>query len=394
MYEQEILKKAQEINEELIRIRRDIHAHPELGFEEKRTSELVACELKKLGLEVKTNVGITGVVGLLRGSNPGKTVLLRADMDCLKIEEQNDVEYKSQNKGLMHACGHDAHTTWLLGAAMILSEFRDKINGNIKFLFQPAEEFGGGALKVIEEGVLENPHVDAAFGAHIWPTLEDGKIGIKEGPLMAATDFFELTIHGKGGHGAQPDACIDPIAIGCQVYNSLQTIVSRRVSPFDSVVLTIGKFCAGSSYNIIPDNVEMAGTVRTLNEEVRKKMPKMIENIIKGLVEANDASYEFEYQMDHPCVMNEKNMNDIVAEAASSLLGKETVKRLEIGSMTGEDFAHIQSKVPGAFFWVGTHCEEKGLDKPLHNCEFKIDENMIHKASAVLAECALRYLSK
>lgn len=393
MYEQDILKKAEAIKDELIRIRRDIHAHPEIGFKERRTSELIKRELEKLGIEVTANVGVTGVVGLLKGRNPGKTLLIRADMDCLRIEEKNDLEYKSQNKGLMHACGHDVHTAWLLGAAMILSEFKDRLNGNIKFLFQPSEETGEGALKVVEEGVLEDPHVDAALGAHIWPALEDGKIGIKDGPLMAATDFFKLTVYGKGGHGAQPDACIDPISVGCQIYNSLQTIVSRRISPFDPVVLTIGKFSGGSSYNIIPDKVEMEGTVRTLNEDTRKKVTKVIEDIIKGVTEANGARYEIEYQKAHPCVMNEKRMNELVSQSVSGILGEDAVKRVEVGSMIGEDFANIQSKVPGAFFWVGTFCPGKGIDKPLHSSEFKIDEDIIYKTSAIMAECAVKYLN-
>lgn len=393
MYEEKIRKISEEINEELIKIRRDIHAHPEIGFHEERTSGLIAAELQKLGIEVKTKVAGTGVIGILKGRETGKTIMLRADMDCLRIDEENNVEYKSQNPGYMHACGHDAHTAWLLGAAKILSRMRENIKGNVKFFFQPAEEYGAGAIKAIQEGVLEDPHVDSVLGAHVWPAVESGKIGIKKGSLMAATDFFEITITGKGGHGAQPENCIDPIAISCQIYNSFQTIVSRRVSPFDSVVITIGKFAGGTAKNIIPDKVEMAGTVRTLNEKIRKSIPEMMENVIKGITSANGAGYDFRYEMYHPAVINDSYMTDLAENSASEILGKGSIEKLDMGTMVGEDFSNYQKKVPGAFVWIGTMNKEKGTGKPLHTPDFNIDEDIIHKAAAVMAECAVNFLN-
>lgn len=393
MFEERIIKISEEINEELINIRRDIHAHPEIGFHEERTSGIIAEELKKLGIEVKTNIAGTGVAGILKGSKPGKTIMLRADMDCLRIDEKNQVEYKSLNEGFMHACGHDAHTAWLLGAAKILSRMREDIKGNVKFFFQPAEEYGAGAIKAISEGVLEAPHVDAILGAHVWPTIESGKIGIKKGALMAATDFFQITITGKGGHGAQPENCIDPISISCQIYNSFQNIVSRRVSPFDSVVITVGKFVGGTAKNIIPDKVEMEGTVRTLNENIRKSIPEMMESIIKGITSANKAGYEFRYEMYHPAVINDSSMTELAENAASRILGKSSIERLDMGTMVGEDFSNYQKKVPGAFIWIGTLNNEKGIGKPLHTPDFNIDEEIIHKASAVMSECALDFLN-
>jgi len=393
MIDLEIIKKAESIKEELIDIRRDIHSHPELGLTEIRTAGLVADKLRALGITVQTGVGETGVVGILKGNHPGKTILLRADMDCLAMAELNDVPYKSQNEGLMHACGHDAHTTWLLGTAMILSEIKEQIHGNIKFVFQPAEEGQGGAERMIKDGVLENPKVDYALGAHIWPTVEAGKIGLKYGSVMAAPDMFDIRIKGKGGHGAEPHNAIDPISIACQVYMSLQTIVSRRVNPIDSVVLTISMFNAGSAHNVIPDHVDIVGTVRTLTTEMRTSVPKLMEQIIKGVCEANEGTYDFNYKPYYPPVINVDSAVDIVKEATEDILGKEAVVIMPKPTMGGEDFSYFLEKVPGAFFVVGTYNEAKGIVNSLHNPLFDIDEDVLYKASAVMAKSALIYLN-
>lgn len=394
MFEGKIIEKSKEIQSELVTIRRDIHAHPEVGLNEKRTAELVAKKLEELGLEVQRNIGVTGVIGLLKGKNPGKTVLLRADMDCLEMEELNDVEYKSKHKGLMHGCGHDAHTTWLLGAAMILSQLKDDIKGNVKFLFQPAEETLGGADRMIKQGALENPTVDAAIGAHVWPIVESGKIGIKYDSMMAAPDMFKLKIYGKGGHAAEPHNCIDPISIGCQVYTALQTIVSRKINPVEPAVLSVTTFNAGSAHNIIADRVDMCGSVRTLTDEMRKKMPKWIEEIVKDITHANGGTYEFEYTPYYPPVINNNDMVKLVKEAGGNILGDDSVVELSVPTMGGEDFSYFQQKVPGVFFVVGTYNEEKGLVNALHNPKFNIDEDILHKAAAVLAEAAMLYLNK
>lgn len=393
MYRDAILNKASTIKDELIAIRRDIHSNPEIGLEEIRTSGLVAEKLKQLNLEVQTAVGVTGVIGTLYGKHPGKTLLLRADMDCLKMLELNDVSYKSKNEGLMHACGHDAHTTWLLGAAMILSEMREQLHGNVKFLFQPAEETDGGAERMIAAGALENPKVDAAIGAHVWPLLDSGKIAVKNGPMMAAPDMFKLKIFGKGGHGAEPHRSIDPIAIGCQVYLGLQTIVSRKIDPIDSVVLSITTFHGGSAHNVIPDHVEMQGSVRTLTKELRKQVPQMMEQIIKGITEAHGGQYELEYIPYYPPVINDPSITDVIKAAGSRILGEEQVITMPVPTMGSEDFSYFQESVPGAFFIIGTRNPEKGITALLHNPRFDIDEDILHMSAAVLAQSAMEYLN-
>lgn len=393
MLKDKILKKSQEIKEELIRIRRDIHSHPELGLEENRTASIVADKLRLLGLDVQQNIGVTGVIGVLKGKYEGKTVMLRSDMDCLKVEELNDVEYKSQYPGKMHACGHDAHTTWLLGAAMILSELKDELHGNVKFLFQPAEEGIGGAERMINDNAMENPKVDAAIGAHVWPSVEAGKIGIKYGPMMAAADEFELTIRGKGSHAAEPHRSIDPISVAVQIYTGFQTILSRRINPIEPAVVTVSMFNAGLTHNVISEKAELAGTIRTLNNKMRDKIPYMIETMVKGITEANDADFEFKYLKKYPPVINNDKMVSLVEKAGKEILGNENVVRLENPTMGGEDFSYFQQKVPGAFFIVGTYNKEKGLEKSLHSPHFNIDEDILNKAAAVMAECAVIYLN-
>lgn len=394
MYEDIIIKKAEEIKDKLIEIRRDIHAHPEIGLHETRTAKIIAERLEKCGIEVERNVGGTGVVGILRGKYPGKTVLLRADMDCLKIKEENDIEYKSKYPDLMHACGHDAHIAWLIGSAEILSGLKYKIHGNVKFLFQPAEEREGGAERTINSGVLENPHVDAVIGAHVWPNIEAGKVGIKSGPLMAASDNFKITIHGKGGHGGQPHKCIDPIAVACEIYMALQTVISRKVDPLEPIVITVGKFNSGSAHNVIPDTAEMEGTIRTLTYEIRENIPGIMESIIKGISEANGAKYEFKFTPYHAPVINDQDVTSIVGKAASKIVGHKNIIIVDKPTMIGEDFSSFEEKIPGTFFWIGTYNAKKGIVKPLHNPEFNLDEEIIYKAAAIFSECALVYLNE
>lgn len=394
MYETIILKKAEAIKDKLIAIRRDIHAHPEIGMHETRTARIIAELLEQYGIEVKKNVGGTGVVGILKGKYPGKTILLRADMDCLKIAEENDVKYKSEYPNLMHACGHDAHVAWLIGAAVILSELKDEIHGNVKFLFQPAEEKEGGAEKTIDSGVLDNPKVDAVVGAHVWPNIQVGKIGIKSGPLMAASDNFKITIYGKGGHGGQPHKCIDPIAVACEIYMALQTIVSRKVDPLEPAVITIGKLNAGLAHNVIPDKAEMEGTIRTLTYEVRDKIPDIMRSIIEGICLANGAKCDFDFLPYHAPVINDPEITAVIGRAANNIVGHKNLIIIDKPTMIGEDFSSFEEKVPGTFFWVGTYNPEKGIVKPLHNPKFNIDEDIIYKAAAVFAECAFVYLNE
>jgi amidohydrolase len=393
LYKDKINKIAENIKETLIHIRRDIHAHPETGLKEVRTSTLVAEKLTELGLEVQTGVGVTGVVGLLRGKEPGKTLLLRADMDCLVMDELNEVEYKSVNPGLMHACGHDGHTTWLLGAAMILSHFKDELCGNVKFVFQPAEETLGGADRMIKEGLLENPKVDAVIGAHVWPSVQSGKIAVKYGAMMAAPDRFNIIIKGKGGHGAIPQLTIDPIAIGWQIYSALQTIITRKLDPLEPVLLSVCKFVSGSAFNVIPDNAEMEGTVRTLSYETREEVPKIIEGLVKSICEANGASYEFKYLPYYPPVINDNSMTELVKTTGGEFLGEENVIIMDRAVMIGEDFSYYQKEVPGVFFGIGTYNEAKGIVHGLHSPYFNIDEDILPKASSLFAALALKHLN-
>jgi amidohydrolase len=394
LYNERILIKADEIKEELIAIRRHIHMNPEPGLEEVKTAQYIAQKLRQLGLEVQIEVGITGVIGTLKGKYPGKTILLRADMDCLRIDEQNLFEFKSQNSGFMHACGHDAHIAWLLGAAMILTELRDELKGNVKFLFQPAEEIIGGAERMIKQGALLNPKVDAAIGGHVWPSIASGKIGIKYGPMMAAPDVFKIKIYGKGGHGAMPHICVDPIAIACQVYLGLQTIVSRKVNPIDPLVITVSTFNAGSASNIIPDKADLTGTTRTFDDDLRAKLPAMMESVIKGITEAHGGTYEFEYTKCYPAVINDGSMTALVENSVSELLGRDNLEIIHNPEMIGEDFSFFQRAVPGVFIAVGTLSEAKGINFPLHSANFNIDEDIISKAAAVFAYCTVKYLNE
>ncbi|QUI25038.1 amidohydrolase [Vallitalea pronyensis] len=389
-----IREKAKDIEARLIDIRRDIHAHPEIGFEVERTADLVADELQKLGMEVRKQVGISGVIGTLRGKHPGKTILLRADMDCLPIEEENDVPYRSKHEGLMHACAHDAHTTWLLGAAMILADYKEQLHGNVKFLFQPAEELGGGALKMYEDGALDNPKVDAAIGFHVWPTMDAGKIGVRYGALCAAPDCFKLIIKGKGGHGAQPDKCIDPITVACQVQLGLQNIVSRVVSPTEPLVITTAKINAGTSYNIIPAEVTMEGTVRTHDKQLREDIPHMMERVIKGITDAYGATYTFDFIPYYPSLFNDHGLTKVVEDAAIKVMGQEHVIQIDKPTMGGEDFTYLLDNIPGSFFIVGTYNEEKGITSPLHSSTFNIDETILKDASATLTQLVLDYLQE
>lgn len=394
MYVDEIKSISKEIKDELIKIRRNIHSHPEIALHENRTSSFIAQTLRELGLEVKTNVGVTGVIGLLRGKYEGKTILLRADMDCLKMTELNDVEYKSKNPGLMHACGHDAHVTWILGTAMILSRFKDRLHGNVKFLFEPAEEGVGGAKIMIKEGALEDPHVDAAIGAHVWPSIPAGKIGVKYGPMMAAPDRFLITIHGKGGHGAIPQDCIDPISISFQIYMGIQSILTRKLDPIEPSLISICRFTSGSAFNVIPDKAEMEGTVRTVNSEVRKQIPELMEMLIKGITNINGATYDFVYTPYFPAVVNNNVMSDLVENAGFELLGEDRVITLDKPVMIGEDFSYFQKKVPAVFFAIGTYNEKKNVTYDLHSAHFNIDEDILSNAAALFSLCVFNYLNK
>jgi amidohydrolase len=373
----DIKKEVAELKEEVIKLRRDFHMHPELGFQEKRTSQIVENYLKDLGLEVKARIAKTGVVGLLRGKENGSTILLRADMDALPIEEKNDVPYKSVNKGIMHACGHDGHTAMLLVAAKVLSRHKDEIKGNVKFVFQPSEEKDpGGAIKMIEEGVMENPHVKKAFGLHLGNMIPAGIIGIKEGVLTAEADRFKIKITGKGGHGAYPHTSVDPVVIASHTVLGLQQIVSRETDPVQPIVVTIGKIHSGDVFNVIPENAELLGTVRTLDKNVAKSVPERIERISKHIAEAYRGKAELEYHFGYPPLINSKEETQYVINIAKQVVGEKRIITVPV-SMGGEDMAYFLEKAKGAFYWLGSMNKEKGLDKPHHSAYFDFDEDVL-----------------
>ena len=387
----EVKRLGEKYLQHMINLRETIHMYPEDGFSEFTTSKIIIEELEKLGITVQKNVAKTGVVGLIEGKYPGKTVLLRADMDALKIQEQADVEYKSKIDGMMHACGHDGHVAGLLGAAMILNELKDNLHGNVKLVFQPAEERDGGALPMIEEGVLENPKVDAAFAAHLWGYLNEGEVHLKEGPMMASPDIFNIKVIGKGGHGAVPQESIDPIVITCQIVNSLQTIVSRKINPLDPVVITCGRIQGGDCHNVIPNEVELEGTIRTFNEETRNWVPKVMEDLIRGITTSQGAAYEFKYEPKYPALINDKYMTSFAKESLKKVVGEENVFDLKEPNMGGEDFAYFAQKVPSAFIFVGI-ANNKSEPVIHHNPYFKWDSKNVGILAQSLSQIAIDYL--
>ena len=387
----EVKRLGEKYLQHMINLRETIHMYPEDGFSEFTTSKIIIEELEKLGIKVQKNVAKTGVVGLIEGKYPGKTVLLRADMDALKIQEQADVEYKSKIDGMMHACGHDGHVEGLLGAAMILNELKDNLHGNVKLVFQPAEERDSGALPMIEEGVLENPKVDAAFAAHLWGYLNEGEVHLKEGPMMASPDIFNINVIGKGGHGAVPQESIDPIVITCQIVNSLQTIVSRKINPLDPVVITCGRIQGGDCHNVIPNEVELEGTIRTFNEETRNWVPKVMEDLIRGITTSQGAAYEFKYEPKYPALINDKYMTSFAKESLKKVVGEENVFDLKEPNMGGEDFAYFAQKVPSAFIFVGI-ANNKSEPVIHHNPYFKWDSKNVGILAQGLSQIAIDYL--
>ena len=381
------------IEKKLVEIRRDIHRHPELAFAETRTAGLVAERMTKLGLEVRTGVAKTGVVAVLNGAESGRTVLVRADMDALPITEKNDVEYASCVPGVMHACGHDGHTAIMIGVAETLSRHREDWRGSIKFVFQPSEEVPpGGAAKMIEEGVLDDPKVDAAIGLHLWNDLPLGKVGVRPGLLTASADRFEITVKGTAAHGAMPQRAVDSIVVSAQVISSLQTILSREIAPLKIAVVSLGTITGGTAFNIIADKVRMSGTVRTLDSELRQTMPERMERIIRGVTAAMRAEYEFNYEHCFPSIVNDEAMAQLVREAACSVVGTENVLFAE-QTMLSEDMSFFLQKVPGCYFFLGSANKAKGLDKPNHTPYFDFDEGALTIGVEIVVRAVLRYLS-
>ena len=377
------------LRDQLTAWRRHLHQHPELSFEEVETANYIEAELKKMtGLTV-TRPTKTSVLAVLRGGKPGRTVLLRADIDALPITEENEFEFKSKNPGVMHACGHDGHTAILLGAARLLSEHPENVPGEVRMIFQHAEEFGPGGA---EELVMDTPlmdGVDVVTGLHLKSQLPAGVVAVKPGAFMASPDMLELTIKGKGGHGAHPEETVDPIAVGAQVVTNLQHVVSRHVGAQDALVVTIAKFSAGTTHNVIPDTAELMGTVRTFDPELRQKAPKLIERVIKGVCEAHGATYELKYEFGYRPLINTDWVAEQLREIALEQVGPERVQ-VSKPTMGGEDFSAYLEKAPGAYFNVGSGSDEADSHWPHHHPRFTIDELSLETGAHMLYEAAMR----
>jgi len=387
-----ILQKAKGLQQKLIDLRRDFHQHPELALQEFNTAKKVEKFLRELGMKTKMLVNGTGVCGYMKGSKPGKTLALRADIDALPVQEETEVPYKSQNAGVMHACGHDAHTAMLLVAAMILSEWKKDLAGNVAFMFQPAEETGEGAKKMVEDGVLEE--VDGIFALHVYSSLGLGILGYKPGPFLAAGDFFDVKIMGKGGHGGLPHLAIDPIAIAANAITALQTIVSREVDPLESAVVSICKMEAGKrAYNVIPDSATFGGTIRYHSPELREYLPKRMREVLNGVTSAMRGSYEFNLMGKFPAMINDDEMTAFVARLAKDMLGED--KALQMKPLMGsEDFSYYLQKIPGTFVFLGVENKQKGIIYPQHHPKYDIDEDILPIGTAIHVAVALEYLLK
>ncbi len=373
--------------DKIIDLRRDIHREPELGFGTEKTARKVLAALDGLPLEIQTGVAENGIVATLKGEGEGPTVGLRADMDALPIHEETGLPFASETDGRMHACGHDGHTSMLVGAAHALSGMRDRLNGTVKFVFQPAEEGGGGGRVMVEEGVAED--IDSIFALHLWPGLPFGTAGTKAGPIMAAADAFEMRVRGRGGHGAMPHLTVDAIAISAQIVTALQTVVAREVNPVEPAVLTVGEIEAGSAFNIIPETARLGGTVRTLKEDLRRSMPQRIEELARGVAGGMRGDAELNYTFSYPVTVNDEASASLALGVIGDLFGEDDALKLPNPTMGAEDFAFFLEELPGAFIWLGIGEEVSGLHTPT----FAFDEEILPKGSALLAALALRSLS-
>ncbi len=386
----EIGRQADARQAEAVAIRRDLHRHPELAFEENRTSAMIAEKLTKLGLEVQTGVAKTGVVGMLRGGRPGKTVLVRADIDALPIIESADNEYSSRTHGIMHACGHDGHVAIGLTVAELLAGQRQELAGNIKFVFQPAEEIVSGAKPMIAEGVMQG--VDAALGLHLWSDGPVGYAGMHVGPSMANLDSIQITVRGKGGHGSQPERAIDSVMAACQVVTTLQTLVSREISPNDTAVLSFGTINGGFASNIIAPEVVLTGTVRSFLPQVRETMLRRIEEIAVGLGKALRCEVLFEVVYSCPAVVNNAEMTGLVHNSAVAMLGEKNV--LDVPAIMGsDDMALFLNEVPGCYFVIGSGRAD-GQSFPHHHPGFDLDEASLAVGTRVMTKAVLDYLAR
>lgn len=392
-----LLRKLENLTDEIlpqvVEIRRDIHAHPELGFEEHLTSEKVVNWLESNKIQVRRGIAGTGVTGLVMGADNRKAVGLRADMDALPLTEISGVPYSSTVLGKAHACGHDGHTATLMGTAKLLSMLQNELPGNVKLIFQPAEEGGGGGNRMCKEGVLENPRVDAIFGLHGWPDLRVGEIGVRYGTMTANSDRFDVIMKGKGGHAARPQRTIDPIVMSAKVIEGIQTIVSRFIDPLNPAVITVGKIQGGSAHNIIPDSVTLCGTIRTFDQETREKIFVSIKQVACSVAKMFGAlAPVVEIRKGYPALVNDDEMSRLVETVGREILG-DNVKILDKPSMGGEDFSYYLQNTPGAFFRLGVF-SENGHTAPLHSASFDFNDEAIRTGMLILAGIVCEFLNR
>lgn len=379
--------------DEILEIRRHIHANPELSFQEFNTADFIESKLREFGIPNIQRIAKTGVTFCLEGKQKGKIIALRADIDALPIKEANEVAYKSKNEGIMHACGHDVHTSSLLGVAKILSQLTDQFNGTVKFIFQPGEEKSpGGASILIKEGILQNPIPEKILGQHVMPLIPQGKVGFRKGKYMASADEVYLIVKGKGGHAAMPESFVDPIAISSQIIVSLQQIVSRMANPKIPSVLSFGKIAGGNVNNVIPDEVKIDGTFRTFDEEWRKEALQKIKDISSSIASSMGGSCDVHIASGYPFLVNDEAYTQKNIDAAKAYMGEENVVDLDLW-MAAEDFAFYSHEVPGCFYRLGTRNEEKGIISGVHTPTFNIDENALKTGMGLMAFLAINELN-
>jgi amidohydrolase len=376
--------------DKIVQLRRDLHRIPEPAYTESKTSAYVADYLGQLGLDVKTGIAKFGVLGAQTFDAPGKTLMLRSELDALPVSEETGLPFASTHEGAMHACGHDGHMAMVLGAATVLSEMTDRLSGRINFVFQPAEEGPGGAKPMIDAGIMDNPHVDYSLGCHLWPGVEEGQVGVKAGPLMAAMDRFDLTINGQGGHGAMPHLCVDALDVGTQIVNALQRIVSRQMNPLSPTVVTVGSFHSGTTFNIISEEARLSGTTRTFDPDIWKSWPQRIDTVVKGICQAMGATYALDYQAGYPVTANDAWMAGEIKTVAASVVGPDNVVEPE-PTMGGEDMSFYLERSKGCFFFLGVG-REGGA--PLHNPRFMFNEDVLLTGVEIYCRAALQLLGK
>ncbi|MGL5081401.1 MAG: M20 metallopeptidase family protein [Microcoleaceae cyanobacterium] len=382
-----------DLHPRLVYWRRQLHQRPELAFQEKLTAEFVAHHLSQWGIDFQAGVAQTGIVATIEGVQPGPVLAIRADMDALPIQEENEVPYKSLHDGVMHACGHDGHTAIALGTAHYLANHRQHFKGTVKFIFQPAEEGPGGAKPMIAAGVLRNPDVDAIIGLHLWNNLPLGTVGVRTGALMAAVEQFECTILGKGGHGAMPHQTVDPIVVAAQIITALQSIVSRNVNPIQSAVVTVGSLHAGHAHNVIPGKATMEGTVRYFDPSYEGFFHQRIEQIIAGICQTYGATYDLNYRSLYPPLVNNAQMANLVQSVAETVVETPAGIVPDCQTMGGEDMAFFLQQVPGCYFFLGSANVEKNLAYPHHHPCFDFDETALAMGVELFVRCVEKFLS-